>query len=132
MWSSCGVLGCLVATENRTMTTLTPRTGPDSYTTTWDSLPKRALPSKDSVFLRWHDLRNRRQEEPGYLDSWWPEQCGRCVHWVPLAGSWGLDYGVCSNAFSGFDASVRYEHDGCESFVDAVEWAIPQDFDQPE
>jgi len=41
---------------------------------------------------RWMDRRNRKREEAEYKDEWYPEQCGRCEFWVPLAGEWGLDW----------------------------------------
>jgi hypothetical protein len=53
------------------------------------------------------------REEAEYRDEWYPEQCGRCEFWVPLAGEWGLDWGGCTNPRSPFDAMIRFEHDGC-------------------
>jgi hypothetical protein len=88
----------------------------------------RRRPSTTSVFPRWSEFRNRLQESPDYPDEWWVAQCGRCEFWIPLAGVWGVDYGACANRASEFDAQVRNEHDGCEAFTDAVEWAIPEDY----
>jgi len=51
-----------------------------------------------------------------------------CEFWIPLAGSWGLDYGACSNPSSPFDGAVRFEHDGCEEFSPGKAWGIPEDF----
>ena len=77
---------------------------------------------------RWLDQRNRKQEAVDYRDEWWAEQCGRCRFWVPVSGALGHDYGACTNRFSPFDGRVRFEHDGCESFEEAIEgWAQPDD-----
>jgi Protein of unknown function (DUF3027) len=65
---------------------------------------------------RWADRRNRRQEAPGYRDEWYAEQCLFCRYWVPLIGAFADDYGACSNPRSPFDATVRFEHDGCAEF----------------
>ena len=74
------------------------------------------------------DHRNRKQEEAGYKDEWYPEQCGRCEFWVPLAGEWGLDWGGCTNPRSAFDAMIRLEHDGCAEYSAAADWGQPEDF----
>ena|SRR5438132_1702443 len=71
--------------------------------------------------------RNRSMDAAGYLDAWYAEQCGRCTYWVPLAGDWGLDYGACTNPRSPYDGRVQFEYDGCDVFVDAEEWASPDD-----
>jgi hypothetical protein len=52
---------------------------------------------------------------------------GRCAFWVPLAGSWGLDYGACTNPASPFDRRAQFEHDGCDEFAQAAEWGSPDD-----
>ncbi|MFG6194504.1 DUF3027 domain-containing protein [Nonomuraea sp. JJY05] len=80
------------------------------------------------IHERWVRDRNRRTEDPGYRESWYAEQCGGCRFWFPLAGELGLDYGVCASAASPFDGRVRFEHDGCEGFVESGEWATPDDF----
>ena len=80
--------------------------------------------------VRWMELRNRRQGEASYLDEWYPEQCGRCEFWIPLAGVWGLDWGGCSNPGSPFDATIRLEHDGCDEFSPADNWGQPEDFSE--
>lgn len=59
---------------------------------------------------------NRDTSDRSYREEWYLEQCGGCVHWVPLEGPLGADWGVCSNAASGFDGRVMFEHDGCEFF----------------
>jgi len=74
---------------------------------------------------RWMKLRNRKQEAPNYQIEWADQQCGMCQYWIPLTGALGTDYGACSNSASPFDASVRFEHDGCDEFVDAGEWVTP-------
>jgi hypothetical protein len=71
------------------------------------------------------ERRNRKQEEPGYLERWWGEQCGMCLYWLPLPEPLGRDFGVCTNAASPFDATVRFEHDGCDEFRAMQEWAQP-------
>jgi hypothetical protein len=77
---------------------------------------------------RWFKVRHRRPEDPAYREEWYAEQCGMCEFWIPLAGSWGLDYGACSNPSSPFDGAVRFEHDGCEEFSPGKAWGIPEDF----
>ncbi|MBO0728550.1 MAG: DUF3027 domain-containing protein [Acidimicrobiaceae bacterium] len=75
---------------------------------------------------RWMPRRNRRQEAPDYQDGWWVEQCGACRFWIPISGALGHDYGACSNAASRFDSTVRFEHDGCESFQQSNDgWGQP-------
>lgn len=71
---------------------------------------------------RWMARRNRRQDSPGYKDEWYAQQCGACRFWLPLEGRFGSDYGVCSNAGSPFDGTVRFEHDGCDFFEPAGGW----------
>jgi hypothetical protein len=89
---------------------------------------RHEMDHRRSTHDRWLDQRNRRQEDAGYRDEWYAEQCGRCEFWVPLAGDWGRDFGGCSNPASPFDGTVRFEHDGCEHFSSADEWAVPEDF----
>ncbi len=58
--------------------------------------------------------------------DWSPDQCGRCLAWVPLAGRWGLDWGACTNADSRNDGRVTFEQDRCPAFVDGGErWTRP-------
>jgi hypothetical protein len=57
--------------------------------------------------------------------EWRYEQCGRCIWWVPLTGTWGEDWGVCSNPASPHDRSAMFEHDGCDVFEEADEWVVP-------
>jgi Protein of unknown function (DUF3027) len=71
--------------------------------------------------------RNRKQESSGYREEWRAQQCGGCAFWVPLAGSWGLDYGACTNPASPFDRRAQFEHDGCDEFAQAAEWGSPDD-----
>jgi hypothetical protein len=59
---------------------------------------------------------NRDTSDPDYPESWCWEQCGGCRHWVPVDGPLGGDWGVCSNARSPLDATLRFEHDGCDVF----------------
>lgn len=75
---------------------------------------------------RWVSQRNRSQDSPEYQDSWAYEQCGGCIHWIPLAGKMGGDWGVCSNVESPFDRIAMFEHDGCEFFVEDPDgWRTP-------
>ena len=77
---------------------------------------------------RWLEQRNRRQESADYDDEWWAEQCGACRFWVPLSGALGHDYGGCTNPASRFDGRVRFEHDGCDYFEQAIDgWAQPDE-----
>ena len=76
---------------------------------------------------RWLRGRNRTQEASDYKDEWRTQQCGQCQYWIPLAGTWGLDYGAYSNEASTFDGSIRFEHDGCEAFLPAEQWGSPQE-----
>lgn len=81
-----------------------------------------------ATLKRWHTRRNRIQESPDYRDDWYAQQCGQCEFWIPLAGGWGRDFGVCSNPASPFDGQARFEHDGCDFFSLAPEWGEPEDF----
>lgn len=75
---------------------------------------------------RWVALRNRDVGDPDYREEWYGEQCGGCNFYVPLAGKWGYDWGVCSNEKSPFDRIAVFEHDGCEEFVINPEgWGPP-------
>jgi hypothetical protein len=89
---------------------------------------RRSNPRHDPVHLaevheRWMMRRNRRQEDPDYRDEWWAQQCGMCRFWIALQPPLGHDFGVCTNPASQFDGRVQFEHDGCENFEQAVEWA---------
>jgi Protein of unknown function (DUF3027) len=76
---------------------------------------------------RWLERRSRRQDQPDYRDEWQAQQCGGCTFWVPLAGTWGLDYGVSTHPASPFDGRAQFEHDGCEQFEAAGAWASPDE-----
>lgn len=72
----------------------------------------------DACHERWSQAaQNRPTHLPGYSDDWYDAQCGGCRYWVALAGELGRDWGVCTQAGSGFDGRVRFEHDGCELFT---------------
>jgi hypothetical protein len=71
---------------------------------------------------RWIEKRNRKQEDPSYLDEWYDEQCGGCIYFIPLMGDLADDYGACSNPQSEFDGIIRFEHDGCGKHEQAEEW----------
>jgi hypothetical protein len=64
---------------------------------------------------RWILRRNRREELPGFRDEWYKSQCLFCRFYIPLAGEFIDDWGVCSNPDSPFDRRVMFEHDGCNS-----------------
>lgn len=42
------------------------------------------------------------------------EQCCSCKFYVPLSGTLGADWGVCSNPRSPRDCLLTFEHDGCQ------------------
>ena len=70
------------------------------------------------VHSRWSERMNRRTDDPGYRDEWYYQQCGGCLHWLALGGHIGDDWGICSSASSPIDGVARFEHDGCEHFVE--------------
>ncbi|MEU9858958.1 DUF3027 domain-containing protein [Streptomyces sp. NPDC047974] len=69
------------------------------------------------VHERWLRLLNRSTGAADYRDQWFDEQCGGCRFWVALGGELGRDWGACTHAASTFDGQVRFEHDGCASFM---------------
>ncbi len=71
-----------------------------------------------AVHERWAQLIERAPGSPGYREEWYSAQCGGCVHWLALGGRLGDDWGVCSASKSPHDGVVRFEHDGCERFVE--------------
>jgi hypothetical protein len=73
------------------------------------------------------ERRNPKQEQADYEESWRAQQCGACTFWVPLAGTWGLDFGTCTNPASAFDGRAQFEHDGCEQFQEAKAWGSPNE-----
>lgn len=79
------------------------------------------------VHERWMAERNRRQEDPGYKEEWWAQQCGMCRFWIALQPPLGNDFGVCTDPASPFDGRTQFEHDGCEHFEQAGEWAEAED-----
>jgi len=79
----------------------------------------------NDIHKRWVARRNRDTNQDDYREEWYDEQCGSCRFWFPLAGELGSDYGACANARSPFDGQVRFEHDGCDEFLDAGEWVTP-------
>lgn len=90
-------------------------------------IAKNDMQMAAAIHQRWMLRRNRRQEDPGYVESWWAEQCGACRHWIPLSGALGRDYGACANSESDFDGTVRFEHDGCDEFDAAGSWMQPDE-----
>jgi hypothetical protein len=92
--------------------------------------PENPRPSNDPHFAaethrRWRQRRHRRQEDPGYQEEWWGQQCGHCRFWIPLSGVLGSDYGACTNPASPFDGCIMFEHDGCEFFQPSEQWNVP-------
>lgn len=71
---------------------------------------------------RWSEKLNRDMSTSSYKDEWYTEQCGNCAYFIGLIGYLSNDYGVCSNPKSKFDGKVRFEHDGCDSYVTSDEW----------
>lgn len=84
--------------------------------------PKNEMRLIAETHERWMTMRHRKQEDAEYDDTWWASQCGHCQFWIPLSGGLGQDYGACVNATSDFDATIRFEHDGCDSFSAADAW----------
>ncbi len=77
---------------------------------------------RQRVHQRWVERGNRP------LDAEWSEkQCGSCAFWVPLTGTWGLDWGVCSNPESLMDQRATFEHDGCEAHEATEKWNLPRE-----
>lgn len=68
---------------------------------------------------------NRDSSDPGYAEEWYAEQCGGCHWYRTLEGSLGADWGVCSSPTSELDGTIRFEHDGCETFTPAKPGAAP-------
>ncbi len=52
-------------------------------------------------------------------------QCGACTYWIPLTGSWGTDWGACSNPRAAADRRVVFEHFGCADHESAGSWRQP-------
>jgi hypothetical protein len=74
-----------------------------------------------AIHDRWIESRNRKTEDPDYLEDWFWSQCGDCVFWFPITGKLGADWGACTNSKSPFDGRVRFEHDGCDEYAKAPE-----------
>ncbi|KAB8333706.1 DUF3027 domain-containing protein [Scytonema tolypothrichoides VB-61278] len=70
---------------------------------------------------RWIVLLHRDMNSPNYKDEWYGEQCGGCAYYIRLEGVLHEDWGVCSNEESPCDGTVRFEHDGCEAFVESLD-----------
>jgi hypothetical protein len=70
---------------------------------------------------RWRTRLHRDQSPGSYKDEWYAQQCLHCRYFVPLTGAFALDYGACTNPASPCDATVRFEHDGCDEFAAATE-----------
>ncbi|WP_130864823.1 DUF3027 domain-containing protein [Acidipropionibacterium timonense] len=73
---------------------------------------------RDEAAQRWLEGR------PGPDDSFTkhaPATCQSCAYFVRLADSLGRLYGVCTNAYSPFDASVVHVDHGCGGHSDVVE-----------
>lgn len=68
---------------------------------------------------------NRRMDADDCLEEWRRHTVRFLQYWIPLAGSWGLDWGGCSNEACPFDGTVRFAHDGCDAYEEAAEWRWP-------
>ncbi len=75
-----------------------------------------------SCHERWIKRGLRINQVPKSAD-WEDQQCMNCKYFVPLVGAFGEDYGVCSNEQSIADGTVRFEHDGCDKFVQGEWWS---------
>jgi hypothetical protein len=54
-------------------------------------------------------------------DDWGPDcSCG-CKHFLPLEGTLGYDWGVCSNPQSPRAGLLTFEHMGCRLFEEGEE-----------
>jgi hypothetical protein len=80
-----------------------------------------------AIHSRWARLLsfNRDTSDPNYEDVWYEQQCGGCCFWFPLSGPLGFDWGVCACEDSEFDGMLRFEHDGCSSFLEGGAWGNP-------
>jgi hypothetical protein len=74
-----------------------------------------------------HQVTHKRwSDKAGFTGEWRPNQCGTCAYYLPLSGTWGYDWGVCSNPASAFDGTATFEHFGCPHHADTGEW-VTQD-----
>ena len=46
-------------------------------------------------------------------EDWELAQCGCCSYFIPLEGSIGADWGVCSSKYSIYEREAVFEHFGC-------------------
>lgn len=53
--------------------------------------------------------------------DWGPDcSCG-CLHFLPLKGTLGADWGVCANSASPRAGLLTFEHQGCQFYEDDPE-----------
>lgn len=69
-----------------------------------------------SCHERWSERISRDPSSKEATDEWVWNQCEGCRYWVPIAGKFQGDWGVCSNKESDADGVVRFAHDGCDQF----------------
>ncbi len=79
----------------------------------------------DQCHERWYKRINRDPADPDSRDEWHAQQCLACRFYIRLTGALAEDYGVCSNPAFPFDGVVRFEHDGCDAFDEAVDGTPP-------
>lgn len=77
---------------------------------------------RQRVHERWAAHGNRTPDA-----DWSEKQCGACSYWVPLNGTWCLDWGACSNGKSPMDQRATFEHDGCEAYEATEKWNVPRE-----
>lgn len=92
-------------------------------------IPADTSEHRGETHRRWIQHRNRDTASDDYREQWYSGQCGGCWFYVPLAGEYGYDWGVCTNSRSPFDRRAMFEHDGCEAFESAGEWVTTSDFE---
>jgi hypothetical protein len=84
---------------------------------------KHKATDKDHVRVcheRWIQKSHRDlKSEPS--EEWLSTQCLTCAYFIPLAGAFSEDWGVCSNLRSPRDGLATFEHDGCEAHEEAEE-----------
>ena len=99
--------------------------------------PKRHLAGSkrhaSQCHRRWlerHAL-HRDVDAAGAKAHWSAEQCGFCAFFVRLRGALASDWGACTHSASALDGTLRFEHDGCDQHVPAVDgWKDVPDPDE--
>lgn len=73
-------------------------------------------PDFQATHARWIKRVARDMDSPDYREKWRSQQCFSCIFFVALAQRFSDDWGVCANAKSTFDGTVKFEHDGCDEY----------------